>query len=176
MEDGLIEGDSSITTRDGRRTIEFHSFSCSLEALFDPMRLKPDSRLQYHAVEIIKRVDQASPLLTYALGNKQIVDTARFTFFRPSPSLDGPDERYFTIELHEGRVVKVKQSSTDGLVGEAEDSDRPMLEEVSFTFKQISWTHEAAGTTSQLLLERSEASAMRRRRRYRRELARNAPA
>lgn len=102
---------------------------------------------RYEPIVIRKAVDKSTPLLMKALVNNEVAD-ATFKFYRPSPSGDGTEEHYYTIELKQGRIVGSNQYSpqaNDSGVG----APVPKMEEIQFVFGTIQWTYQNGGITFQ---------------------------
>src|SRR5262245_37663943 len=101
-------------------------------------------RCAFEPILIVKRIDEASPLLAKALVENQRID-GTFKFFRPSPSGDGTTEQFYTIEISDGRVDSIKQILPD--MFNPLSTSMPPMEEVRFVFNSITWTFTPTGAS-----------------------------
>jgi len=138
-----IEGESTIASMDRENTIECSSFFYGIKT---PRRSdgKLTGRRQHKPVKISKRIDKTTPLLLKALCKNEPVNEAEFMFFRPNPGGSGAEEKFYTVSLRNGYISGVKQLSEDPITG---GEDAPMMEEVEFVFREITWTYEPTGGT-----------------------------
>jgi type VI secretion system secreted protein Hcp len=142
-----VQGESSIQSLDREDTIECSSFRYGFKIDFDPATLRMSGARQHKAVIIQKKIDKTTPLLIKAFCRQELMDEANFMFFRPSPWGDGTEEMFYTVRLENGYVARVKQLSQDNIVGG--EAAPPMMEEVTFAFRRITWTYEINGATCQ---------------------------
>lgn len=103
-------------------------------------------RRQYTPLRIVKRIDKASPLLMKALTENQNID-AMFKFFRPNPAGDGTTEQFFTVKLKKGNIASVRQFIPSTITPQS--SGDPPQEEITFVFKDITWTYTNGGIEHQ---------------------------
>jgi len=80
-----------------------------------------------------KRVDAATPLLYQALANSETIPAVTIRI----PTTNGAAGPTMTITLTEARIISIQAGSTGGELA---------MEEVSFNFAKIKWTHSEAGT------------------------------
>jgi len=121
-----IEGDSPVHSLDREGTIECLSFHYEGTTATD-WRHKP--------IRIHKRIEKSTPYLLEALCRKEGVE-ATFQFYRPKPG--SGEENFFTVVIQRCHITSVKQDSDETTTAGGEP-----LEEVEFTFKRITWQHEA---------------------------------
>lgn len=131
-----IEGDTYREARKGM--IEVLQFEQSVITAREAGSGMATGRRQYQPLLIRKRIDKASPLLMKALTNNENVTEARFGFYRPNPTGDGTDERFYEIRLRNARVASVKI---------VQDGNGAPMEEITFVFQSISWTYTNGGVT-----------------------------
>lgn len=131
----LIEGDTYREARKG--LIEVLAFEQSVTTAREAGSGMATGRRQYQPLLIRKRIDKASPLLMRALTMGQTVE-ASFGFFRPNPTGDGTDDRFYEIGIRGARVASIKI---------VQESSGPPMEEVTFVFHNISWTYTNGGVT-----------------------------
>lgn len=132
-----IVGESTISSMDRENTIECSSFHHGVTISRDVAEQEP--------VVIQKRIDKSTPLLLKALHNKEPITEAQFRFYRPAPGSSGVMEYYYTVLLEKAFISSVRQVSEDAIVGG--EKAPPMMEEVTFVSKLITWTYEIGGPT-----------------------------
>ena len=139
-----IKGESTQTSLDRENSIECLYFEQAVKTAREAGSGMASGRRQYEPLLIRKRIDKASPLISKALVENQVIE-GKFKFFRPNPTGDGTTEQFFTIEVKQGRVASQKLYSPDTIVPAT--STEPPLEEVSFVFHTINWTYTNGGVT-----------------------------
>jgi len=91
---------------------------------------------------ITKVFDKSSPLLYYALTSGERLTKCELKWYRTS--MDGRPEHYFTTALEDAIITNIHaympNCQDPGL------SHFTHLEDVSFTYRMITWTHEVGGT------------------------------
>lgn len=92
---------------------------------------------------IVKPLDKASPLLWQAPATGENLQM-ELHFFRTS--VTGQQEHYYTIKWEDAVLVDGKVVLPDVL--DSDNDSRGHLEEWSFTYRKVEWTHEKAGTTA----------------------------
>jgi len=111
----------------------------------DPQSGQPTGQRVHQPLTITKVFDKSSPLLYEALTSGERLNTCVVKWYRTSSS--GTQEHYFTIELEDAIIVDIAaympNCQDPGL------SHFTHLEDVSFTYRKIVWTHEVAGTSGQ---------------------------
>jgi type VI secretion system secreted protein Hcp len=138
-----IQGESTIASLGRADTIECSSFSCGLMTPYDKTTMALTGKALREPVEIVKGIDKTTPLLLKALHQQEPVDRAEFRFFRPAVTGAGDEEHFLTVLLEGGYIVSVTQLSEDPTVGG--EAAPPMMEEVAFLFKYITWTYMIGG-------------------------------
>jgi len=140
-----VYGESTISSMDREDTIECSSFRYGITTSYDPYTIRALTRREHEAVVIQKRIDKSTPQLLKAFCLNEPVNMAQFRFFRPSRGGSNAEEHFYTVLLENGYIANVKQISEDAIV--AGEAAPPMMEEVTFTFREISWTYEIGGAT-----------------------------
>lgn len=130
-----IEGDTYHESKKGM--IQVLYFEQEVKTAREAGSGMATGRRQYQPLLIRKRIDKASPLLMKALTENSVVD-ATFGFYRPNPTGDGTEERFYEIGIRRGRVASVKI---------VQGADGMPMEEVTFTFQTINWTYTNGGIT-----------------------------
>ena len=111
----------------------------------DPQSGQPTGQRVHQPLTITKVFDKSSPLLYEALTSGERLNTCIIKWYRTSSS--GTQEHYFTIELEDAIIVDIAaympNCQDPGL------SHFTHLEDISFTYRKITWTHEVAGTSGE---------------------------
>jgi type VI secretion system secreted protein Hcp len=118
------------------------SYKHSIMTPKDPITGQPKGRPVHEYLTVTKPHDKSSPLLYNALCSGEELTKVEIKFMRTSP--DGKEEHYFTTKL-EGAIVSDIQEYMPNYL-ELDKRNYPVLEEVTFSYKKIEWTHESAGT------------------------------
>jgi type VI secretion system secreted protein Hcp len=139
-----IQGENAQVSLGRENSIECFQFIQQGKVLREASTGQATGRRQYDPIVIVKRLDKSSPLLARALAQNQPVSGV-FKFFRPNPSGDGTDEHFYAVEFKDGRIAALKEYMLDTLDPTA--AAHPPLEEVSFVFNKISWTHVSSGVS-----------------------------
>ena len=138
-----IEGESAVRLMGREDTIECLSFLSGCQAPIDAVTGKRCGKPQYAPIEVEKRIDKSTPLLMKAFCQHEPIDLAEFMFFRTSK--DGSEEKFYTVRLTGGYISSITQISQDRIL--KGDKPLPMMEKVTFVFKEIEWTDEISGAT-----------------------------
>lgn len=140
----VILGESTQSSLGRADSIECISYEQSVNTAREAATNVVTARRQFTPLKIVKRIDRSSPLLLKALSENQKVEGV-LRFFRPNPSGDGTTEQFYTVEISEGNVASVKQFIAPTI--KAETAGEPPLEEITFVFKNITWTYTNGGVT-----------------------------
>ena len=109
----------------------------------DPQSGQPTGQRVHKPLMITKIFDRSSPLIFSALTSGEMLTKCRLEWFRTSSS--GAQEHYYTIELEDALIVDV--SSRMPNCQDPNQSHFTHLEDVYFTYRKITWTHEVSGTS-----------------------------
>jgi len=109
----------------------------------DPQSGQPSGQRTHRPVTVTKIFDKASPLLYNALCSGELLPKVQIKWYRTAPT--GTQEHYFTIELVDAIIVDM-QSYMPNCQDPANEAFTH-LEDVSFSYRQITWTHEVASTS-----------------------------
>lgn len=99
---------------------------------------QPSGQAVHNPLKITKIFDKSSPLLYNALVSGESL-TVEITWYRTSA--EGTQEEYFTHTLEDARVVNINAVMPNCLDPAMESFTH--MEEVSFSYKGITWAHEA---------------------------------
>lgn len=123
-----IEGENTTAGREGSIVV----FSVGSSVVVPSGGPSP---AQHKPFTITKPIDKSTPLILKALVQGEIVSSAEFRFYRPTP---GGDQHYYTVLLENGRVTSASAVS---------DVAGVPVEMVGFEYQRITWTYEPTGAT-----------------------------
>ncbi len=109
----------------------------------DPQSGQPTGQRIHKALCITKVFDKASPLLLAALTTGEKMTEVIIKWYRNSAS--GTQEHYYTTTLEDAIIVEIKDYMHN--CQDPENSHFTHLEDVHFTYRKITWTHEVCGTS-----------------------------
>jgi type VI secretion system secreted protein Hcp len=92
---------------------------------------------QHKPLVITKELDKASPILAQACVDGDRIKSAQLKFYRIAQGLE---EHYYTIELKNAVIVDVKDYMPNTM--DPKFSSYGHMEDISFTYEEITWTHE----------------------------------
>ncbi|MDD1136364.1 Hcp family type VI secretion system effector [Pseudomonas sp. TNT2022 ID233] len=98
-------------------------------------------KLIHSPVAITKWIDPSSPLLAQALSNREEIDCS-VSFYRTSPY--GIEEKYFTIKIGGGVIADITLDVPHAI----QQNDVAPQERLAIRYRDITWTHHLAGTSS----------------------------
>lgn len=139
-----IQGESTQTSLGRANSIECIYFDHMVSSPRDASTGMATGRRQYSPIVIRKRIDKATPLLFKALTTNQPIEGI-FKFFRPNPTGDGTTEQFYTITIKKGQITSIRNYLPDTLMDTT--SQLPALEEITFTFNDVTWTYSNGGIT-----------------------------
>jgi type VI secretion system secreted protein Hcp len=119
------------------------AFSHEVTTPTDPQSGQPSGQRVHKPLVITKVFDKSSPLLYAALTSGERLTKCQLKFYRTSA--DGQQEPYFTIELEDAIIVDIKAYMPN--CQDPAQRHFTNLEDISFTYRMITWTHDAAGTS-----------------------------
>ena len=109
----------------------------------DPQSGQPSGPRIHGEFVVTKVFDKSSPKLYQALAQGERMNKVIVKWFRTS--MTGQQEHYFTHELEDAVIVNINANMPS-----AQDPAMAHLthmEEVAFSYRKITWTHEIAGTS-----------------------------
>ncbi len=123
--------------------IQCQAFELDIAAPTDPQSGQPTGKRVHHGLKVTKVFDKSSPLLFQALAKSERITEAAFNFYRTAP--DGTEELYYVVTIKNATVIAIKGIQPNAL----DPSNGPFLpmEEVTFAYKDIEWSHEVASTS-----------------------------
>ncbi|MBO1538320.1 Hcp family type VI secretion system effector [Pseudomonas sp. OA65] len=109
----------------------------------DPQSGQPTGQRIHKPLVITKVFDKASPLLLAALTSGELMEEVSIQWFRTSKV--GTQEHYFTTTLFDAIIVEIKDYMFN--CQDPTNAHFTHLEDVHFTYRKITWTHEVCGTS-----------------------------
>ena len=109
----------------------------------DPRNCQPTFTGVHHPMTVIMIYDKATPHIYTALCAGEVLPKVEIKWYRTAPT--GVQEHYFTIKLADAIIVDI-QSYMPNCQDPANEAFTH-LEDVSFSYRKIDWTHEVASTT-----------------------------
>ncbi|KQW37239.1 MULTISPECIES: Hcp family type VI secretion system effector [Pseudomonas] len=109
----------------------------------DPQSGQPTGQRIHKPLIITKVFDKASPLLQVALTSGERLKEVKIQWYRTSAA--GTQEHYYTTTLEDAIIVDIKDYMLN--CQNPENSHFTHLEDVHFTYRKITWTHEVSGTS-----------------------------
>ena len=104
---------------------------------------QPTGMRVHKPVRITKVFDKASPLLWAALTSGERLSEVVIQWYRTSAS--GTQEHYYTTTFEDAIIVEINGSMHN--CQDPENAHFTHLEDVHFTYRKITWTHEVSGTS-----------------------------
>lgn len=137
-----IQGESTQTDLERADTIECLMFKDNVRTARELGSRAAVGRRVHEPIEIIKRIDKSSPLLAKALCRNEKIDGV-FAFFRPNPAGDGTTEKFFEVEITNGRVDSIERISPNAHDPAA--SNAPPMEIIRLVYHTIRWVYVPTG-------------------------------
>ena len=109
----------------------------------DPQSGQPTGQRVHKPLCITKVFDKSSPLLLQALTSGERLTKIVIQWYRTVAS--GPPEHYYTTTLEDAIIVDIKDYMHN--CQDPANNVFTHLEDVQFTYRKITWTHEASGTS-----------------------------
>jgi len=110
----------------------------------DPQSGQPTGQRVHQPIVITKVFDKASPLLFGALTSGERLTECEIKWYRTSAT--GLQEHYYSIKIEDAILVDIKSYMHN--CQDPSLAHFTHLEDVSFTYRKITWTHEVSGTSA----------------------------
>jgi type VI secretion system secreted protein Hcp len=145
--EGEVSGkiDGECQRKGFEKTIECLAFNHEVLSPRDPHTGQSTGHRMHKLLTITKEFDLASPLLFQALVKNEKLTAVEMKFYRPSTS--GVEQHYFTVKLTNAFVASVKPWIPNVL--DPEKKSFTNMEDVSFVYSKIDWTHEVGGKAAE---------------------------
>lgn len=135
---GAIEGDCVQAGRE--KTILVYGLDHRVEIPRDTHTGLASGQRIHHPLTIKKKMDPASPLICRACSTGEHMSKFELDFYHIDEN--GKEVLYYKITLVDSIIVEVKTHYP--LTFLSENKPYPHMEEVSFTYSKIIWSHETA--------------------------------
>ncbi|WP_434652927.1 Hcp family type VI secretion system effector [Pseudomonas sp. R3-56] len=109
----------------------------------DPQSGQPTGQRLHKPLVITKVFDKASPLLLQALNSGERMTEVVIHWYRTSAQ--GTQEHYYTTKLEDAIIVDMKDYMLT--CQDPGNSHFTHLQDVHFSYRKITWTHEVSGTS-----------------------------
>lgn len=109
----------------------------------DPQSGQPTGQRVHQPLIITKVFDKATPLLLAALTSGELMEEVVIQWFRTSAA--GTQEHYFTTTLEDAIIIEIKDYMFN--CQDPGNAHFTHLEDVHFSYRKITWTHEVSGTS-----------------------------
>ncbi len=109
----------------------------------DPQSGQPTGQRVHNPVTITKTFDRSSPLLYTALTTGEKLPKVMIKWYRTSA--DGKQEHYYTTELEDAIITNITANMPN--CQDPSQAHFTHLEDVSFSYRKITWTHEVESTS-----------------------------
>jgi type VI secretion system secreted protein Hcp len=138
-----VESVGNIYQEGHEDEILIQAFAHEVTVPTDVQSGQPTGQRVHKALIVTKVFDKSSPLLYAALTSGERLTKFTLKWFRTST--DGQPEHYFTIELEDAIITKIHAYMPN--CQDEKNRQFTHLEDVSFSYRKITWTHETAGTS-----------------------------
>jgi type VI secretion system secreted protein Hcp len=141
--EGEVQGmmDGECNRKDLAKWIECLAFRHEISSPRDPHTGQATGHRQHHLLTITKEFDSSSPMLCKALVMNEKLKLVTIKWYRPSPT--GVEQHFYTMKLENAFVCGVKPWIPNVL--DPVHKTYTNMEDISFVYGKIQWTHEVAG-------------------------------
>lgn len=140
-----VESVGNVYQEGHENEILVEAFRHTVAVPTDPQSGQPTGQRVHQPLTITKVFDKSSPLLYTALTTGERLPTCELKWYRTSA--EGKQEHYFTIKLEDAIITGITAQMPN-----CQDPDQTHfthLEEVSFSYRKIAWTHEVGSTSGE---------------------------
>ena len=135
---GKIEGNCSQKGRE--KSILVYAVDHEMEIPRDQHTGLPTGQRIHHPITITKKTDPATPLIYQACATGEQMKKWQLDYYQINEK--GQEELYYQVQLESAIIVNVHHYKP--VTFEEENKSFPDLEEVSFTYEGITWSHKVA--------------------------------
>ena len=147
---GLITANTFTESSVGNIYQEGHENECLIEAFEhkillprDPQSGQPTGQRVHNPMKVTKVMDKCSPLLYRALTSGERLPKVELKFYRTSAQ--GTMEYYFTMTLEDAIITDITAYMPN--CQDPAQAHFTHLEDVQFTYRKLTKTHEVASTS-----------------------------
>lgn len=138
----LSAGAGAIDEETLNNYVLVQAFSHEVTKPFDPQSGMPTGLRAHKAVIVTKGFDKSSPLLQQALCTAEPLKSVVIKWYR---NFEGNNQHYYTTTLEGARIVQIKDYMHN--CQDPANAHFTHMEDVHFTYRKITWTHETSGTS-----------------------------
>ena len=143
---GAMGEDSVGTLSQANREDQIQIFQFE-HAIYSPTDTHSGQRVGtrvHEEMTILKMVDTSSPMLLQALSSGDVITTAEIEWYRINAA--GEEEHFFTTTIEDALITRIESYMPDIIaMGSSPTESRSHLEQITFRYHTITWTHEIAG-------------------------------
>ena len=121
------------------------AFSHTVTVPTDPQSGQPTGQRVHKPLTITKVFDKSSPMLYKALSTGERLPKCEIKWWRTSSQ--GVQEHYFTTKLEDAIITNMSARMPN--CQDPSQAHFTHLEDVSFSYRKITWTHEIGSTTGE---------------------------
>ncbi|HUT71275.1 MAG TPA: Hcp family type VI secretion system effector [Desulfatiglandales bacterium] len=121
------------------------AFSHTVTVPTDPQSGQPTGQRVHKPLTITKVFDKSSPMLYKALSSGERLPKCEIKWWRTSSQ--GVQEHYFTTKLEDAIITTISARMPN--CQDPSQAHFTHLEDVSFSYRKITWTHEIGSTTGE---------------------------
>ena len=121
------------------------AFSHTVTVPTDPQSGQPTGQRVHKPLTITKVFDKSSPMLYKALSSGERLPKCEIKWWRTSSQ--GVQEHYFTTKLEDAIITNISARMPN--CQDPSQAQFTHLEDVSFSYRKITWTHEIGSTTGE---------------------------
>lgn len=119
------------------------SFEHDISLPRDPQTGQPTGQRVHKPFKVVKVFDKSSPLLFNALTSGEKLPKVELKYYRTSEQ--GQQEHYFTITMEDAIITDIRTWMPHAQ--DPREAHLTHVEEVEFTYRKITKTHEIASTS-----------------------------
>jgi type VI secretion system secreted protein Hcp len=123
--------------------VMIQAFSHEVTIPCDPQSGQPTALRVHKPMVVTKVFDKASPLLLAALCAGEEITLVEIKWYRTNAV--GRQEHYYTTKLEDAKIVHIKDYMHN--CQDPTTAHFTHLQDVHFSYRQISWSHESATTS-----------------------------
>lgn len=142
---GEIKGESTQRGEHRDDALEIYGWNHEVISPRDAASGLPTGKRQHKPLQIIKKIDKASPLLMNALCTNEEIEEFTMRLYRPERS--GSEQFFFEIKITGANISSIRHESRFNK--EEKNMRIEPLEYVSLTYQTISWSQVVDSTTAQ---------------------------
>jgi type VI secretion system secreted protein Hcp len=121
------------------------AFSHTVTVPTDPQSGQPTGQRVHKPLTITKVFDKSSPMLYKALSSGERLPKCEIKWWRTSSQ--GVQEHYFTTKLEDAIITNISARMPN--CQDPSQAHFTHLEDVSFSYRKITWTHEIGSTSGE---------------------------